>query len=1430
MTPQLRVRTEYSFRNAYGPVERVAQVLSELGTPAAGIVDTAGTWGHVQWEKALKDSDVAPLFGTEFTVEVGDLRPRCWALAESLPEFYRFSSANPTDESAFADRKGVVMFAGAALTSPDTFDYVDINPRSAMQTRSALKLAKRTKKPVVLTSDNDYPAPEDAARFLAWDDSRKMTPQHLLPNFDWAKKFMSKAAFNKALKNTAEAAERCSGLTLRAAPIISVDGCIRTSVEAGRKSRLDRRHIAEWTDEYQSRLARELDLIEEKEYESYFLVVAEMIDWAKQRMLVGPARGSSAGSLVCYLMGITEVDPLVHGLIFERFIDVNRDDLPDIDIDFNDQKRELVFEHLRELYGADNVARIGSVNRLKPRSVIAHVGKKLGVPHGAAFGVTNVLIEYSSGDSRYGKGLEDTLNNTQPGREFMDRFPEAELMGELENHASHSGQHAAGMIVSNEPVTEYCTVRDGIAQIDKKDAERLNLLKIDALGLRTLGVIEDTGCVTPEELYALRHDDPEVLQIFNDRKFSGVFQFEGAAQRRVSIQVPIEEFKHIDHVTALARPGPLGGGAAGQYIERNAGREPVEYRHPSMEAYLGDTQGVVLYQEQVMRIVREIGNFSWEDTSAIRKAMSGRKGKEYFDQRGELFMEGARKSGMPEEVAAELWGDLCNFGAWCLSGDSVIQLPTANQHSPREVTLRELHANGGYGRAACNFALPGVLAARPLSKIFCEVEGEVLQPVSPLEILFSGIQETWELEVGNGQKIRATKKHQFRTPEGWVALGDLSVGDLVAIRGERRLNLNRSKPQRKNLKGTDWRTGKKRGPYTGNSIRKQFESARAARAKLVDFCEECADPWTDAHHIDEDRTNNSEENIQLLCKPCHRKKHKGSNAHILNHEHELDWSWVVRIGSPKKEETFDVIMPAPNHNFLANDFIVHNCMNKCIAADTPVKVRHPNERIPKDATIAELHKIYKLEPSAWMRQNDSMPVLLSVGEDGVARPVKALDIVCNGPMPVTRYTFSNGAEVTCTPDHKFLVNGTWRRIGDASVADSVTFFSRKRHIKNHAFSREHGKAWRKGRSGGAAERKFRDARRGEPCQDCDEVKTRLEVHHNDHQHGKQRPEDLAWLCSSCHKKRHMKAGDWKVPYARGWTAVEEVVTLVSSEQLEEIVETYDIEMPEPNHNYLLANGLVTHNSHTVSYGMISYWCAYMKAHHPLEYAAACLRQAKDDEQVIEILREFAAEGVESVAFDPDLSEMNWTAADGKLVGGFTNLVGIGPVKAQQYVDRRAATGLTEKDRESLGKRAVKFRDLRPSHTLFGAAYADPASLNVQGAIREFADLQDRENAVVICKLVKQERRDQNETVRLAKRGYAMEGQTLFLDAFVVDDSVSKPVMARLNAKQWLKTGQKMADRAVPGDDWFLIRGTWLAQFSMMSVSKIRCLTNPELFD
>lgn len=924
MFPQLRIRSECSFRKAYGPIDQLAEALAEMGCKTAGLVDTSGTWGHVRWEKELTKHGIQPAFGTEFVMAQPDgKKPVYWTLAEDLANFYTLSSHPAETQEQLAEAKGVIRFAGAALTNPDAIDYIDLNPGSMLAAKRSMELHRATGKPLVLTSDNDYPTPAQEKAYIAWVDGKRMTPQHILPDEELRQAFwfLDDATFQEARRNTFEVAERLQGVKLRQAPIISVPGDLRELTEKGRQYRLQSGHIEAWTEEYQQRLDRELDMIESKNFQSYFLVVADLVTWAKNHMLVGPARGSSAGSLVCYLLRITEVDPIPYHLLFERFIDINRDDLPDIDIDFNDQKRHMVFDYLGEKYGQDNVARIGSLSTLKPRSVMAHVGKKMGIPPAATFPVLNVLIEYSSGDSRYGKGLEDTLANTAPGRKFSKDNPEASIMGCLENHASHTGVHAAGIIVANVPVTEYCTVRDGVAQIDKHDAEDLNLLKIDALGLRTLGVIEDTGCVTSELLYGLKLDDPEVFSVFNEAKFSGIFQFEGAAQRRVSIQVPIESFQQIDHVTALARPGPLGGGAANHYINRNAGREEVTYRHPSMAEYLSDTMGVVLYQEQVMRIVREIGQFSWEETSVIRKAMSGVKGKEFFDRRGAIFAEGAATIGVDKEDAHLIWDEICSFGAWG--------------------------------------------------------------------------------------------------------------------------------------------------------------------------------------------------------------------------------------------------------------------MNK---------------------------------------------------------------------------------------------------------------------------------------------------------------------------------------------------------------------------------------------------------SHTCSYAIISYWCAYMKRYHPLEYAAACLRNAKDDEQVVEILRELTAEGVSYEPFDPELSGISWEARKGRLLGGFTNLKGIGPVRANFFVTKRETEGLTEADLKKLEKHEPKHTDLHPAHTLWGDIYRNPAHYNIRGRVSQFAELEDRENAAVICKVVRKERRDENEAVRLARRGGERKpGQTLFLDVFVVDDSVSKPVLLRIRPNQWHEYGEALADNAVDGQDWFLVRGRWLGQFSMMIVEKIKCLTNKEMF-
>jgi len=421
---------------------------------------------------------------------------------------------------------------------------------------------------------------------------------------------------------------------------------------------------------YAARLEKELTLIREKRFADYFLVISDMIKYAKTVMLVGPARGSSAGSLVCWLSRITEIDPIPHGLIFERFVDVNRLDLPDIDIDFPDNKRHLVVEYLSGKYGHENVAHIGTVIRYKPKSALTDVAKELRIPLWELDKLKDVMIERSSGDSRAGKCLLDAIDQLNVGRALVNKYPELAIAARLEEHAKTAGKHAAGIVVCNGAIRDYCVVADDIVQADKKMAEKLNMLKIDALGLRTLTVIEEACAlagIDPFSMYSLPLDDRRVFEVFNQKKFAGIFQFEGIALQNIASQITFDCFQDVAAVTALARPGPLSSGETNNWIQRKMGKEPVTYMHPMLEPYSRDTYGCIIYQEQVMKITRELGGFSWADTSAIRKLMSSREGNEKFARYEQQFVRGAINNGIKQGDAIRIWKAVNTFGSWAFN-------------------------------------------------------------------------------------------------------------------------------------------------------------------------------------------------------------------------------------------------------------------------------------------------------------------------------------------------------------------------------------------------------------------------------------------------------------------------------------------------------------------------------------------------------------------------------------------------------------------------------------------------------------------------------------------------------------------------------------------------------------------------------------------
>ena len=690
----LRVRTEYCFRKAYGPLNKVIEA---TGGDTIGISDS-GTWGHVAFNNACKKAGKKPLFGVEIPI-VEDATDRSRQPTnemsfiaknnEGLKELYQLVTKS-TDkdhfyyhprlsyEHLFDISDNIIMLTGThpilgllPLTNKANM-YFELNP---MTTKNNFKWAQEKGFEFVATSDNYYPTTKDKKAYevlLGRNRQDRTAPMHILNEWEWADNLPW--APESAIANTYKIAEQCN-VSLPTAQMISFhsDKTLQQLCEEGAPPR----NIDLKDPVYKARLKRELDMIASKNFEDYFYVIADMINYAKQHMLVGPARGSSAGSLVCYLIGITDIDPIEHDLLFERFIDITREDLPDIDIDFQDDRREMVFDYIKDKYGYEKVAHLGTVSRYKAKSTIAEVAKELGIPAWEVNDLKGAIIERSSGDSRAAFCILDTFEELDVGRMVLGKYPQMRVAADMENHARHNGVHAAGIIITEEPVSLYCSVsgQTGAAQIDKKDAEDLNLLKIDALGLRTLSVLQDVldqvGW-SRDKLINFPLEDEGAFKILNDEKYAGIFQFEGYALQSLTRQMKVHNFEDIASITALARPGPLNSGGTTQYIKRRTGEKPTEYLHPMTEDITKVTYGVVVYQEQVMTIARDVGKLSWEDVSQLRKAMSKSYGEEFFDRYWQRFKVGAEENDIEEDEALKIWKNINTMGSWAFNRSHAI--------------------------------------------------------------------------------------------------------------------------------------------------------------------------------------------------------------------------------------------------------------------------------------------------------------------------------------------------------------------------------------------------------------------------------------------------------------------------------------------------------------------------------------------------------------------------------------------------------------------------------------------------------------------------------------------------------------------------------------------------------------------------------------
>jgi DNA polymerase-3 subunit alpha len=449
----------------------------------------------------------------------------------------------------------------------------------------------------------------------------------------------------------------------------------------------------------EQRLDYELSVIEKMGFAGYFLIVKDFIDEARRLGVpVGPGRGSVAGSLVSYALGITGIDPMRYNLIFERFLNPERVSMPDIDIDFSDREREQVIRYVVEKYGRDNVSQIITFGTMAARGVIRDVGRVMNMSYSEVDRIAKMI------PAEPGITLDRALQSVSELRQLVEQDERnAQLISyarTLEGLARHASTHAAGVVITPTKLTDYVPLfkssKDEITtQYDMKSLEAIGLLKIDFLGLRTLTVIHDTVHLLRArgvdiQLTDLALDDSKTFQLFSRGNTVGVFQFESPGMRDYLRKLKPGSLEDIIAMNALYRPGPLRSSMIDEFIHRKHGKKRISYEHPLLEPILKETYGVIVYQEQVMRIASELAGFSLGKADILRRAM-GKKQTELMTEQREEFVSGARLRGLRESVANEIFDKIAHFAGYGFNkshaaGYALIAYQTAylKAHYPQE--------------------------------------------------------------------------------------------------------------------------------------------------------------------------------------------------------------------------------------------------------------------------------------------------------------------------------------------------------------------------------------------------------------------------------------------------------------------------------------------------------------------------------------------------------------------------------------------------------------------------------------------------------------------------------------------------------------------------------------------------------------------------
>jgi DNA polymerase-3 subunit alpha len=737
----LRVHTEYSLVDSVVRVPELMAAVAAQGMPAVGLTDECNLFAMVKFYRAALAAGIKPIIGIDLWIRDGGERDpsRLTLLCQNEIGYLNLSRLvsrayldGERKDTALVERawltpdvlQGLIALSGAwegdvgraLLTGRPAMArrlllewkallgdryFVELQrigrPTDPDYIAAAVALASECDVPVVATNDvrfleeSDYEAHEARVcireRALLADATRKRRftrEQFLRTPAQMAELF---ADLPEALANSVEIARRCSlplKLGTSKLPVFPVpDGSsaedyIRITAATGLAARLAFKGVAEVPEQYAARLTRELDVICSMGFASYFLIVADFIRWARQNGVpVGPGRGSGAGSLVAWVLGITDLDPIEHELLFERFLNPERVSMPDFDVDFCMDGRDRVIAYVSDRYGRERVSQIITYGTMAAKAVVRDVGRVLGHPFG--FGDRIAKLIPNELDITLEAALEKEPELARLNRDDEEVRTLLDLARSLEGLTRNAGKHAGGVVIAPSVLTDFtplfCEAGSDsvVTQFDKDDVEAAGLVKFDFLGLRTLTIIaraveiinalpEKTGA--PLDITQLPMDDKATYQLLRTGQTTAVFQLESRGMQDLIRRLKPDRFEDVVALVALFRPGPLQSGMVDDFISRkHSPGGAIDYLHPSLKPVLEPTYGVILYQEQVMQIAQVLSGYTLGGADLLRRAMGKKKPEEMAKQRSS-FVDGAVARGVEAKQAAWIFDLIEKFAGY----------------------------------------------------------------------------------------------------------------------------------------------------------------------------------------------------------------------------------------------------------------------------------------------------------------------------------------------------------------------------------------------------------------------------------------------------------------------------------------------------------------------------------------------------------------------------------------------------------------------------------------------------------------------------------------------------------------------------------------------------------------------------------------------